>query len=78
MGLATAADYTAITGKVKAAIIAETGLKSLEINVDTRDATVTLSGTVDSANLRDRARQIAASTPGVRNVVDDLVIKATS
>jgi hyperosmotically inducible protein len=78
MGLATAADDTAITGKVKAAIIAEPGLKSLDINVDTKDATVTLSGSVDSANLRDRAKQIAASTPGVRNVVDNLVIKTTS
>jgi len=79
MGLATAADDTAITAKVKAAIIAEPGLKSLDINVDTKDATVTLSGTVDSANLRDRAKQIASSTPGVRSVVDYLlVIKATS
>ena len=79
MGLATAADDTTITAKVKAAIIAEPGLKSLDINVDTKDATVTLSGTVDSANLRDRAKQIASSTPGVRSVVDYLlVIKTTS
>ena len=78
MGLATAADDTAITAKVKAAIIAEPGLKSLGINVDTKDAMVTLSGAVDSSNLRDRAKQIAASTPGVRNVVDNLVIKTTS
>jgi hyperosmotically inducible protein len=79
MGLATAADDSAITAKVKAAIIAEPGLKSLDINVDTKDATVTLFGTVDSANLRDRAKQIASSTPGVRSVVDYLlVIKTTS
>jgi len=78
MGLATAADDTAITGKVKAAIIAEPGLKSLDINVDTKDATVTLSGSVDSTKLRERAKQIAASTPGVRGVVDNLVIRTTS
>lgn len=74
--VATAADDTAITAKVKAAIVAEPGLKSLDINVDTKDATVTLSGTVASADLRDRAKQIASSTSGVKNVVDNLVVKA--
>lgn len=74
--VATAADDTAITAKVKAALIAEPGLKSLDINVETKDATVTLSGTVASADLRDRAKQIASSTSGVKNVVDNLVVKA--
>jgi hyperosmotically inducible periplasmic protein len=69
------ADDSAITAKVKAAILAEPGLKSLQINVDTKDATVTLSGNVDSDMLRDRAKQIAMSTEGVRDVVDNLSIK---
>ncbi|TMI02421.1 MAG: BON domain-containing protein [Betaproteobacteria bacterium] len=73
--IAMAADDTAITAKVKAAILAEPGLKSLQINVDTKDATVTLSGNVDSDMLRDRAKQIATSTEGVRNVVDNLTVK---
>lgn len=75
--VATAADDTAITAKVKAAILAEPGLKSLQIDVDTRDATVTLSGSVDSDMMRHRARQIAMSTEGVRNVVDNLNVKAS-
>jgi osmotically-inducible protein OsmY len=75
--VAMAADDTAITAKVKAAILAEPGLKSLQINVDTKDATVTLTGNVDSDMLRDRAKQIAMSTEGVRNVVDNLSIKAS-
>ena len=75
--VAVAADDTAITAKVKAAILAEPGLKSLQINVDTKDATVTLTGSVDNDNLRDRAKQIAMSTEGVRNVVDNLSIKAS-
>ena len=74
--VATAADDTAITAKVKAALIAEPGLKSTEINVDTKEATVTLSGTVASNELRDRAKQIASSTSGVKNVVDNLVVKS--
>ena len=74
--VAVAADDTAITAKVKAALIAEPGLKSTEINVDTKEATVTLSGTVASNELRDRAKQIASSTSGVKNVVDNLVVKS--
>ena len=74
--VAMAADDTAITAKVKAALIAEPGLKSTDINVDTKEATVTLSGTVASSELRDKAKQIASSTSGVKNVVDNLVVKA--
>jgi hyperosmotically inducible periplasmic protein len=73
--VAMAADDTAITAQVKAALIAEPGLKSTAIDVDTKDATVTLSGTVASNELRDRAKQIASSTNGVKNVVDNLVVK---
>jgi len=73
--VASAADDTAITAKVKAAILAEPGLKSLQIDVDTKNATVTLTGNVDSDMLRDRAKQIAMSTDGVKNVVDNLSVK---
>ncbi len=75
--VATATDDTAITAKVKAAILAEPGLKSLQINVDTKDATVTLTGSVDSDMLRDRAKQIAMSTEGVKNVVDNLSVRTS-
>lgn len=75
--VATTADDAVITAKVKAAILAEPGLKSLQINVDTKDATVTLTGNVDSDLLRDRAKQIARSTEGVKNVVDNLKLKVS-
>ena len=71
-------DDTMITTKVKAALLAEPGLKSAQINVATKDATVTLSGTVDSDIMRDRAKQIALSTEGVKNVVDNMSPKASS
>jgi hyperosmotically inducible protein len=74
---ANAADDAAVTTKVKAALFAEPGLKTLQINVDTQDAIVTLQGTVDSDTLRQRAVQIASSTDGVRQVVDKLVIKTS-
>ena len=72
---ATVAEDAAITAKVKAAILAEPGLKTLQINVDTNGATVTLSGTVDNSDLRERAKQIASSTSGVKGVVDQLTVK---
>jgi hyperosmotically inducible protein len=72
---ATVTEDAAITAKVKAAILAEPGLKTLQINVDTNGATVTLSGSVDNADLRERAKQIASSTSGVKGVVDQLTVK---
>jgi hyperosmotically inducible periplasmic protein len=69
-------DDGAITAKVKAALFAEPGLKTLQIEVDTHGAVVTLSGSVDTAELRDRAVKIAGSFEGVRQVVDKLVVKS--
>src|SRR5437764_2383579 len=75
--IGNAADDAAITAKVKAAILAEPGLKSLQISVDSKGGTVTLSGNVASDNLRDRAKQIAMGTDGVKNVVDNLTVKSS-
>jgi len=78
-GTASAAvDDTMITAKVKAALLAEPGLKSTQIDVNTKDATVTLSGDVDTAAMRDKAKQIAMSTQGVKDVVDNMNLKSTS
>ena len=73
---AAAVDDTAITAKVKTSIIAEPGLSALKIEVDTKDGVVTLTGTVDSAAMKDRAHQVAQSTSGVKSVVDNLVVKS--
>jgi len=73
---ANAVDDAAITAKVKTAIMAEPGLKSMQIDVDTKDAVVTLSGTVASAPLKDRAKEIASSVSGVRSVEDKLVTQS--
>ncbi len=70
-------DDATLTTKVKAAVLAEPGLKSLQINVDTKDAVVTLQGTVDNMALKERATQIAQSVGGVRSVVDNLVVKSS-
>ena len=73
---AVAVDDAAITTKVKSAVFAEPGLKTLQIDVDTKDGVVTLSGTVDTPVMKERAMQIAEHVEGVRSVVDNLAIKA--
>ena len=70
--MANAVDDAAITAQVKSAIMAEPGLKSTNINVDTKDGTVTLTGTVASAPLKDRAKEVASSVTGVKSVQDNL------
>jgi hyperosmotically inducible protein len=70
-----AVEDTAITTKVKSAVLAEPGLKTLQIGVDTKDGVVTLSGTVDTPVLKERAMQVAQQVDGVKSVVDNLAIK---
>ena len=72
---ATVVDDATITTKVKSAVLAEPGLKSLQINVDTKDAVVTLSGTVDTPELKSRAVQITQGVQGVKSVNDNLSVK---
>jgi hyperosmotically inducible periplasmic protein len=72
---ATAMDDTAITTKVKAAIVADPKLSALQISVDTKGAVVTLSGNVDNASAREEALRVARDVTGVQTVIDNLVIK---
>jgi osmotically-inducible protein OsmY len=71
-------DDATVTAKVKTALIAEPGLKALEIDVDTRDNIVTLNGTVETAALRDDAERIALKTSGVKQVKNNLTVKQRS
>lgn len=65
----------AITAKVKTALIGEPGLKALQINVDTANGVVTLSGAVDSPTKVDRATQVAQAIHGVKSVDNRLTVK---
>jgi len=64
-----------ITTKVKAAIFAEPGLKTLQISVDTVKGVVTLSGSVDSQASSDMAKALAGAVAGVKEVENRLVLK---
>ena len=67
-------DDTEITARVKAAVFAEPGLKTLQISVDTVKGVVTLSGTVDSQANSDKARTLAATVADVKEVSNKLVV----
>lgn len=66
---------SAITAKVKAAILAEPGLRSLQISVDTMQGVATLSGAVDSQQDIDRAKEVASTVAGVKSVNNRLTLK---
>lgn len=65
----------AITAKVKTALIAEKNLKSLDVNVETQNGVVQLSGFVVSSAQVDQAEDIAKRVKGVKEVKNDLRLK---
>lgn len=68
-------DDSAITTKVKAAILNEPSLKVFQINVETFKGEVQLSGFVDSGRSVNKAGEVARSVSGVRSVKNNLIVK---
>lgn len=64
-----------LTGKVKAALAADVGLKTWDIDVDSAGTTVTLNGMVDSEATRKRAESVARGVDGVATVRNNLKVK---
>jgi osmotically-inducible protein OsmY len=69
-----AIDDAEITTKVKASIFAESGLRTLQISVDTIQGVVTLTGTVDSPANAEKASALAHAVAGVKSVDSKLVV----
>jgi len=65
-----------ITTAVKSKFAADDTVKAYQINVDTSNKVVTLTGNVDSAAAKDRAVVLALDTKGVARVVDNIVVAA--
>jgi hyperosmotically inducible periplasmic protein len=65
----------ALTGKVKTALAADVGLKTLKIDVDSMGNTVTLRGAVDSEDTKRRAEQVAQGVEGVASVRNELTVR---
>ena len=68
-------DDSAITTKVKSAILAEPGLKVSEINVETFKGVVQLSGFVSSRDDIKSAVKVASAVSGVKSVKNDMQLK---
>lgn len=74
MTVACSATDPGITASVKSRLAADDTVKAFRIDVDTKDAVVTLTGAVDNPVVRDRAVEVARNTEGVRDVVDQLTV----
>jgi osmotically-inducible protein OsmY len=68
-------DDSVITAKVKSAILAEPGLKSAEINVETFKGAVQLSGFVKEQKDINAAMVLAKNVKGVTTVKNDMRLK---
>ena len=68
-------DDSAITTKVKAALVDNPTTKAREIKVTTSHGVVELSGFVDSREVKDTAAQVASGVQGVKGVDNELQLK---
>jgi Ca2+-binding EF-hand superfamily protein len=64
-----------ITARVKAALLAERGIPSLSISVETYEGRVQLSGFVRAADLVSRAGRVTAGVTGVRTVHNNITVR---
>lgn len=69
---------SAVTAKVKSAMLAEKGLKATAINVETSNGTVQLSGFVNSEAQIAQAETVARHVKGVKEVKNDLRLKSAT
>ena len=69
-------DDSLLTAKVKTALITSPDTKAHQINVETRHGVVQMSGFVDSATAKAAATSVAMSVIGVKDVKNELSIKA--
>jgi hyperosmotically inducible protein len=64
-----------ITARVKAALLAERGIPSLSISVETYEGGVQLKGFVNAADIVSRAGRITAGVAGVRTVHNNINVR---
>jgi hyperosmotically inducible protein len=73
--MGTKLDDTLVTGKVKAALMEASDVKSMQINVETKNGVTQLAGFVTSAGMKERAGKVAEGVAGVTKVDNVLVVK---
>ncbi len=67
-----------ITTAVKSKLAVDDMVKAYQVDVDTSNKVVTLSGDVETAAQREHAITIARNTDGVRDVIDQLRVNPTA
>jgi hyperosmotically inducible periplasmic protein len=70
----TPATDAALSEKVRQALVSEHGLNARDLQVNTRNGVVTLSGKVEEKSDQERMLLVAMSIDGVRSVVSNLVV----
>ena len=68
-------DDALLTARVKAALVADPGVRATEVNVESFKGRVQLSGFVSSEAAIERAVTITRSLPGVASVANDMRLK---
>ena len=68
---------TRIEAEVKARLVGEKAANLTRVGVESREATVRLSGTVGSEEQRARAETLTREVAGVRGVVNTLAVRST-
>ncbi len=71
----TKIDDAAVTGRVKAALLADAAIKSFDISVVTYKGEAQLTGFVNNQSQIDLATKIASTTEGVSSVKNELMVK---
>ena len=66
-----------VRNRVDSTLAADDSVGMYRVAVDNRDGTVTLSATVPTQAIRQRVVRLAAGTPGVTDVVDRIVVRAS-
>ncbi|HTU68535.1 MAG TPA: BON domain-containing protein [Steroidobacteraceae bacterium] len=68
-------DDSAITVKVKAALAGDPRTKAHQVNVETREGVVQLSGFVDNSEAKSTAEELARAVDNVKSVDNELSVK---
>jgi hyperosmotically inducible protein len=68
-------DDATITASVKAKLVGEKASNLTRVDVDTNNGTVYLNGTVESAEQKSKAEQLAWQASGVKTVVNNLQVQ---
>lgn len=78
LSVACAQTDAGVTTSVKTKLAADETVKAYQIDVDTQNHVVTLKGDVETAAAKDRAIEIARTTNGVTDVIDQLNVRESA